>query len=100
MTTSLTRDLPGEVLRPGDGGYDSARAVFNRMIDRRPLAVVRCHEPADVARGIVTQGMRLSPAEPTFLDERDAILAADRQLFPDADHSGQIWQVFAARGMG
>jgi hypothetical protein len=52
MTTSLTRDLPGEVLRPGDGGYDSARAVFNRMIDRRPLAVVRCHEPADVARGI------------------------------------------------
>jgi hypothetical protein len=53
-----------------------------------------------VARAIVTQGMRLSPAEPTFLEERDAILAADGQLFPDGDHSGAIWQVFGRRGMG
>ena len=53
-----------------------------------------------VARAIVTQGMRVSPPEPTFLDERDAILTADRQLFPDGDHSGAIWQAFATRGMG
>ena len=55
---------------------------------------------SEVARAIVTQGMRISPPEPTFLDERDAILTADGQLFPDGDHSGAIWQVFAARGMG
>ena len=53
-----------------------------------------------MARAIVTQGMRVSPPEPTFLDERDAILTADRQLFPDGDHSGAIWSVFATRGMG
>jgi FAD/FMN-containing dehydrogenase len=52
MTTQPTLDVPGDVLRPGDAGYDSARAVFNAMIDRRPLAVVRCHDAADVARGI------------------------------------------------
>ncbi|MEA2136128.1 MAG: extracellular elastinolytic metalloproteinase, partial [Solirubrobacteraceae bacterium] len=38
---------------------------------------------SEVARAIVTQGMRISPGEPTFLQERDAILTADRQLFPD-----------------
>jgi hypothetical protein len=55
---------------------------------------------SEVARAIVTQGMRVSQPEPTFLDERDAILTADGQLFPDGDHSGAIWSVFAARGMG
>jgi extracellular elastinolytic metalloproteinase len=53
-----------------------------------------------VAEAIITQGMRLSPPEPTFLDERDAIITADQQLFPDGDHSGAIWGVFATRGMG
>ena len=47
---------------------------------------------SEVARAIITQGMRLSPPEPTFLDERDAILTADGQLFPDGDHSGAIWR--------
>ena len=55
---------------------------------------------SDVAKAIITQGMRLSPPEPTFLDERDEILTADGQLFPDGDHSGAIWRVFATRGMG
>jgi hypothetical protein len=55
---------------------------------------------SSVTEAIVTQGMRLSPTEPTFLEERDAILAADHQLFPGADHSAQIWEVFANRGMG
>jgi len=26
----------GELVRPGDDGYDGARAVFNSMIDRHP----------------------------------------------------------------
>jgi FAD/FMN-containing dehydrogenase len=47
-----TIDLTGDVLRPDDPGYDAARAVFNGMIDRRPLAVLRCHDAGDVARGI------------------------------------------------
>jgi hypothetical protein len=55
---------------------------------------------SSVTEAIVTQGMRLSPPEPTFLEERDAILAADQQLFPGAGHSDQIWGVFANRGMG
>ncbi|MBO0881929.1 MAG: FAD-dependent oxidoreductase, partial [Mycobacterium sp.] len=52
MTSQPTKDLEGDVLRPGERGYDAARAVFNAMIDRKPLAILRCHEASDVARGI------------------------------------------------
>jgi FAD/FMN-containing dehydrogenase len=44
--------LQGEVLSPGDRGYDPARRVFNGMIDRRPLAVIRCADASDVVRCI------------------------------------------------
>jgi extracellular elastinolytic metalloproteinase len=50
------------------------------------------------AERLITQGMRLSPAEPTFLDERNAILAADQAA--GGTFTDRIWTVFAARGMG
>jgi hypothetical protein len=40
------------VVFPGDRGYDTARAVFNGMIDRRPLAVIRSLDASDVVRCI------------------------------------------------
>ena len=48
---------------------------------------------------IVTQAMRLSPPEPSFLDMRNAILQADTAEF-DSAHHATIWSVFAGRGMG
>jgi hypothetical protein len=42
--------LRGELICPGDHGYDTARAVFNGMIDRRPLAVIRSVDASDVVR--------------------------------------------------
>ena len=49
-------------------------------------------------RTLVTDGMRLAPDYPTFLQARDAILQADvLRGFGDRD---RIWAVFAARGMG
>ena len=44
--------LRGEVIRPGDGGYDVARAVFNGMIDKRPGLIVRCRGVADVIAAV------------------------------------------------
>jgi hypothetical protein len=44
--------LARQVIYPGDGGYDAARAVFNGMIDRRPLAVIRPVDASDVVRCI------------------------------------------------
>ncbi|MFN2495518.1 MAG: methyltransferase domain-containing protein [Pseudonocardiaceae bacterium] len=48
----LGADLRGELICPQDSGYDEVRTVFNGMIDRRPLVVVRCAGASDVVRGI------------------------------------------------
>ena len=48
----LESGLRGEVVWPGDRSYDTARAVFNGMIDRRPLAVIRPVDAAEVVRCI------------------------------------------------
>ena len=49
-------------------------------------------------RALVTDGMRLSPTNPDFLDMRDAILQAETNR--GFDDEQLVWDVFAARGMG
>ena len=44
----LAAGLRGELIVPGDPGYDAARAVYNGMIDKHPAAIVRCRDVADV----------------------------------------------------
>ena len=48
----LRSSLRGDVLRPGDAGYDEARRLWNGMIDRSPGLIVRCAEVADVVRAV------------------------------------------------
>ncbi len=38
----------GQAIRPGDAEYDKARAVYNRMIDKRPALIVRPTSAADI----------------------------------------------------
>ena len=52
-----------------------------------------------LAESLVTRAMELSPSNPSFLDERNAILQADLVVNGGAAHDA-IWQVFANRGMG
>jgi len=42
----------GDVLRPGDEGYDDARAIWNGLIDRRPALIVRSTGAADVVDAV------------------------------------------------
>lgn len=48
----LKTGFHGDLIFPGDDEYDSARAVFNASIDRRPRLIARCAGPEDVARAI------------------------------------------------
>ena len=44
----LSTSLRGALIVPGDPAYDQARAVYNAMIDKRPGAIARCRDVADV----------------------------------------------------
>jgi hypothetical protein len=52
---------------------------------------------ADAAEQLVTDGIRLSPPEPSFLDMRNAIVLA---AGVNANYRNIVWNVFAHRGMG
>ncbi|MFL9996413.1 FAD-binding oxidoreductase [Paraburkholderia sediminicola] len=42
----------GQLLLPGDAGFDEARSIWNAMIDRHPAMILRCAGVADVRRGV------------------------------------------------
>jgi len=60
---TLRSAMRGQILLPGDDGYDGARQLFNAMIDRRPGVIARCAGVADVMRALdfsLTNGLPLS----------------------------------------
>ncbi|WP_443632291.1 M36 family metallopeptidase [Candidatus Marifrigoribacter sp. Uisw_064] len=52
-----------------------------------------------MALALVTEGLKLQPCSPGFVDGRDAILAADLALYGGAN-ACTIWEAFAKRGLG
>src|SRR5215469_12602025 len=48
----LRSAVRGVVIQPGDETYESARKVYNAMIDKRPAIIVRCVDVADVIAAI------------------------------------------------
>jgi FAD/FMN-containing dehydrogenase len=59
----LRASLNGALLAPGEEGYETARHVWNGMIDKHPALIVRCANTADVVRAV------------TFARERELLLA-------------------------
>lgn len=51
------------------------------------------------ALALVTEGMKLQPCSPGFVDGRDAILAADLAIYGGANEC-LLWDAFAKRGLG
>jgi len=67
MTTSTTATtayaelaaaMRGNLIMPGDPGYDQARGVYNAMIDKHPAAIARCRDTADVITCVRFAGSR------------------------------------------
>jgi FAD/FMN-containing dehydrogenase len=61
--TELSRDFRGVLIRPGDTGYDAARALWNGSVNRRPGLIARCSGAADVRAAV------------RFARERDLLVA-------------------------
>ncbi len=55
--------LRGQLIRPGDPDYETARKVHNGMIDKRPALIARCVDVADVVASV------------NFAREHDVLLA-------------------------
>lgn len=54
---------------------------------------------ARLADTLMLRGMQLSPCNPTFVDSRDSILAADREM-NGGENRAIIWRAFASHGVG
>lgn len=46
--TALKSQLRGDLIQPGDGNYNEVRKLYNAMIDKKPAAIARCVDVADV----------------------------------------------------
>lgn len=49
---SLRNRIAGEVIGPGDSGYDDARSSWNGRFDPRPAVVARCRDARDVVAAV------------------------------------------------
>ena len=52
VIADLKSQVRGDLITPGDEKYDEARKVYNAMIDKRPAAIIRCTDVADVITAV------------------------------------------------
>jgi FAD/FMN-containing dehydrogenase len=63
VVEELASTMRGELLSPGDPGYDEARLVWNDLIDKRPALISRCAGVRDIIDSV------------NFAREHDLLLA-------------------------
>jgi FAD/FMN-containing dehydrogenase len=49
---ALASGMRGVLIQPDDPAYDTARKVYNAMIDRRPALIARCADAGDVIQAL------------------------------------------------
>jgi hypothetical protein len=87
-------DLANEVHSQGE--------VWCMMLWEMRANLIRKHGPEagnNLALQLVTDGLKLSPPNPNFVQARDAILLADR-MWSGGANAPEIWSAFAKRGLG
>src|SRR5580658_9085308 len=50
--SSLHRQFKGDLVRPGDTGFEDARAIWNGMVARKPGLIARCADVSDVQSAV------------------------------------------------
>jgi FAD/FMN-containing dehydrogenase len=49
---ALAPSLRGELIQPDDPNYETARTVYNAMIDKHPVLIIRVADVADVVSAV------------------------------------------------
>jgi FAD/FMN-containing dehydrogenase len=52
LASALAERMTGEVISPDHAEYDTARQIWNGMIDKRPVSIARCADARDVATAV------------------------------------------------
>jgi len=63
IVSTLQQGLRGRVIGRDEADYDTVRALYNGMIDKKPRAIARCVDAADVSAAVrqgVTQGLLIA----------------------------------------
>ena len=93
---------------PNDEVHNSGEIWASALWDLNWLLIEKYGYDSDLYQGnggnnltmqLVIDGLKLQPTNPTFLDGRDAILAADL-INNKGVNQKEIWEAFARRGMG
>jgi hypothetical protein len=50
--SSLHRRFKGDLLRPGQSGYEDARIIWNGMVARTPALIARCADVSDIQHAV------------------------------------------------
>ena len=85
--------LPNGTIPEGEFYLPAGMDEFGRPLPRIPK------HGNSLAMQLVITGMKLQPCTPSFLNARDAIIAADRAL-TGGRNMCEIWAGFAERGLG
>lgn len=75
--------------------YDFDENIYNVTHSQEDKGNIR-------AMAVITHALKLTACEPSYVDARDAIFAANEVLYPESHgvDSVRLWQVFARRGLG
>jgi hypothetical protein len=100
FVSDLRHDLSIEDLLPY-GLAPFGRLVWGATLWDLRQSMTALDPPSGLANfhRLIVEALAITPCNPTYLEARDAILAADTLLFSSAHHA-MIWNVFASRGMG
>ena len=73
--------------------------IQSRGGDRNGPLATAVRRGGRLADTIVLRGMQLAPCQPSFVDMRDSMLLADRELTA-GENQAVIWRAFASHGVG
>ena len=93
--TTATINAANHIVRPGLIAAEIAANAGNRT---GPLATA-VRNGALLSDTLVLRGMQLSVCNPSFVDSRDAILLADREM-TGGENQAIVWRAFASHGVG